>query len=55
MKLYLYQNTLVVAKDKTEAIQKFKDKLSYVYLEELSEWDIKEIDKVDGYTICVIV
>lgn len=55
MKLFLFSNTLVVAKDNQEAIKKFKEKLHYSSLHDLEESDIEEINYVDGCRIQIIV
>ena len=54
MNLYFYDNCLVVAESATDALDKIKNKLSYVYLEDLCEEELTLISEVDGYKIEVI-
>lgn len=55
MRLFKYQDCLVVANNKDEALIKIKQKLHWVYLEDLTIWEIEEINEVDGYSITVIM
>jgi hypothetical protein len=54
MKLYYFEGLLTVAEDNKKAVENFKQENQNIYLENLSEYEVEELNEICGYKIQLI-